>query len=579
MTRRELLAGLLLGIVGFAVNGFKLPLFFDVDFLFGSVFSMYALLRFGPRAGVLAAVIAASCTWLHWRHPWAILIFSAEALFVAWLLARRRLELMAGALLFWITVGPLLVWLCYHHLLALTHGSALLIALKQGANGLFNILIAEIAFLLTRRGRERGPLFSLHERLRIILQGVVLIPAFAVVYLDIADSFRTQMAFMEQTALRATDVAGLAVADWLKEERQKALLLADLVNDPETVPAEELQRILDAFRSVHGDCLRLGVLDRRHVTRAFSPSRDDHGRSMVGIDLGDRPYIERLRERERPVLHEPFFGRISMPGSRLLVLVPLWSGDEYRGAIIHALSLSHPQEILRGLTVHREGVIDITLLDEHRRVILSTRPGRNFFDPFTLPADGRLVASGGVMQWLPDAQPGVGAMKRWSRSFFLREVDLSPDDDFQLVVEHSVAPTIQLLTRQTSLNLGALALVMLLVFAFSHWASRRLMRPIAALGRATRQLPDRILRGERIAWAPAIVREEEELQENFRHLEDALQESFDELNVMKESLEERVAERTAELAENRRFLADLIEHSGTLIFVKDDAIAKKAHAA
>lgn len=569
MSRRDLIAGLLLGFVGFAVNGFKLPLFFDVDFLFGSIFSMYALLRFGLRAGVPAAVIAASCTWLHWGHPWAILTFSVEALCVGWLLTRRKLELMTGALIYWGTVGLLLVWLCYHLRMDLPLDLTLLVALKQGVNGLLNVLLAELLFMLTRRDTRRRPLFSLRERLRIILQGVVLIPAFLVVYLDITDSFRARMEFMRQMAVRVADVAGLTVSNWLTEERHKVLFLAELVGDPETAPPDRLQGVLDAFRAAHSDAFRLGVLDSRHVTRAFSPARDEFGKSMLGVDLSDRPYIERLRERERPVLYEAFLGRMGIPGPRLIILAPRWSGAEYRGAVFNVLSLAHPEDLLRGLVVHREGVVDITLVDARRRVILSTRPERKILDSFTLPVDGDLKDSGGVSQLLPEPRPGVGAMARWNRSFFLSETDLSPDDDFRLILEVSLAPTIRLITRQTAFTLGTLALVMLLVLALSRWVSQRLLQPIVALGQATRQLPDRLLRGERIDWAPAMVREEEELQENFRRMEGALQGSFDELTAMKESLEERVAERTAELAENRRFLADLIEHSGTLIFVKD----------
>ncbi len=569
MSRCDLIAGLLLGLVGFAVNWFKLPLFFDVDFLFGSIFSMYALLRFGLRAGVLAALIAASCTWLHWQHPWAILTFSAEALFVGWLLTRRRLELMTGALIYWSTVGLLLVWLGYHGRMGLILDATLLVALKQGVNGLLNVLLAELLFLFTRRDTRHSPLFSLRERLRIILQGVVLIPAFLVVYLDITDSFRTQMEFMRQTAVRASDVATLVVANWLAEERHKVLFLADLVGDPETASSDEMQRILDSFRGAHDDSFRLGVLDSRHVTRAFSPALDEFGKSTVGEDLSDRPYVERLREVDRPVLHEAFMGRIGTPGPRLILLAPLWSGGEYRGSVFNVLALAHPEGLLRGLVVHREKVVEITVVDERRRVILSTRPERKALDPFTLPINGSLQDSGGVMQWLPETRPGVGAMERWTRSFFLRETDLSPDDDFQLVLEVSLAPSIRLITRQTSITLGALALVMLLVLALSRWISQRMLQPIAALGTATRQLPDRLLQGERIAWAPAMVWEEEELQENFRRMEEALQGSFDELTAMKQNLEARVAARTAELAENRRFLADLIENSGTLIFVKD----------
>jgi len=569
MTRRELFAGLLLGLVGFAVNWFRLPLFFDVDFLFGSVLGMFALLRFGLAAGLLAALIAASCTWLHWQHPWAILIFSTEALCVGWLLTRRRLELTTAALIYWATIGVLLVWLCYHGRMGLALDATFLVALKQGVNGLLNVLLAEILFLLVRRDPLCGPRFSLRERLRVILQGVVLIPAFLVVYLDVADSFRAQMAFMRQTTVRAADVARLAVDNWLTEERHKLLFLADLVGDPETAPPDRQQRILDSFRSAHDDSFRVGVLDSRHVTRAFSPTLDEFGVSTIGVDFGDRPYIERLRERGRPVFYEAFMGRMGIPGPRLIILAPRWSGEEYRGAVFNSLSLAHPRELLRGLVVHREGVVDITLVDARRRVVLSTRPQRKILDPFTLPADGSLQDSGGVMQWLPEARPGVGAMERWTRSFLLREAELSPDDDSRLVLEVSLAPSLRLITRQTSITLGALALMMLLVLALSHWVSRRLLRPIAALGQATRQLPDRLMRGEPIAWAPAMVREEAELQENFQRMEEALQGSFSELTAMKDHLEERVAERTAELAENRRFLADLIENSGTLIFVKD----------
>ena len=569
MSRRDLIAGLLLGLVGFAVNCFKLPLFFDVDFLFGSVFSMFALLRFGMAAGLLSALIAASCTWLHWQHPWAFLIFSVEALCAGWLLTRRRLELMTGALIYWATVGLLLVWLCYHRQMGLALDSTLLVALKQGLNGLLNVLLAELLFLRVPCDARRGRVFSLRERLRIILQGVVLIPAFCVIYLHIADSFRTQMEFMRQTTVRAADVAGLAVSNWLTEESHKVLFLANLVGDPLAAAPQDLQGLLDTFRSEHSDAFRLGVLDSNHVTRAFSPALDEFGKSTIGVDLGDRPYIERLHEQGRSVFYEAYMGRMGIPGPRLVLLAPRWSGTEYRGAVFIALSLAHPEALLRGLVVHREGVMDVSVVDSQRRVILSTRPERKILDPFTLPADGRLRDADGVMQWLPDARPGSGALERWTRSFFLREVDLSPDGDFRLVLEISLAPAIRSMTRQTSLTLGTLALVMLLVFSLSRWISRRLLQPIAALGQATRQLPDRLLRGERIVWAPAIVREEEELQENFRRMEEALQGSFDELTVMKECLEERVAERTAELAENRRFLADLIENSGTVIFVKD----------
>lgn len=110
MTRRELVAGLLLGLTGFALNWFKLPLFFNVDFLFGSIVTMFALLRFGLATALLASLIAASCTWLHWQHPWAVVLLTAETLTVGLLIRNKKFDLLVADGIYWFTVGPLLTF-------------------------------------------------------------------------------------------------------------------------------------------------------------------------------------------------------------------------------------------------------------------------------------------------------------------------------------------------------------------------------------------------------------------------------------------------------------------------------------
>ncbi len=90
MNRRTLLAGLLFGGAGFLLNLLTLELFLEVRFLFGSVLVLFALLQYGLGAGLLAAVVAAGATVLHWHNPWNILILDAEALVLVPALARMR---------------------------------------------------------------------------------------------------------------------------------------------------------------------------------------------------------------------------------------------------------------------------------------------------------------------------------------------------------------------------------------------------------------------------------------------------------------------------------------------------------
>jgi hypothetical protein len=69
---------LLIG-AGFLGNYFQVTLFFGVDFLFGSIAVMLVLYFYGLAWGVLAALVASSFTYVLWGHPYAIVIFTAEA--------------------------------------------------------------------------------------------------------------------------------------------------------------------------------------------------------------------------------------------------------------------------------------------------------------------------------------------------------------------------------------------------------------------------------------------------------------------------------------------------------------------
>jgi len=133
-----------LTIVAWMGNVLRLPLFFGVDFLFGSIAVMLVLNFYGITAGVLAAAIAGSYTWIVWEHPWALIIFTLEGLWVGLGLKRGYRNLLLIDLAYWVPLGMILVSFFYGKLLDFSPAGTLLIALKQGLNGIFNALIASI---------------------------------------------------------------------------------------------------------------------------------------------------------------------------------------------------------------------------------------------------------------------------------------------------------------------------------------------------------------------------------------------------------------------------------------------------
>jgi len=157
---RALLTGAL-ALAALLGNWFSLPVGFGVDFLFGSIAVMLALAWLGTGAGLTVALVGGAYTWLLWDHPYALLIFLAEAAAVGWHRdrAHRRGQhpppLAVSAALYWLLLGIPLALLAHRFVLGMGWTPTLLIALKQSLNGILNAALADLVLvagaLLTRR--------------------------------------------------------------------------------------------------------------------------------------------------------------------------------------------------------------------------------------------------------------------------------------------------------------------------------------------------------------------------------------------------------------------------------------------
>ena len=110
---RSALALAILMAAGLAGNYFSLPLFFGVDFLFGSIAVLIVVQLYGILWGTVAAAIVSSYTYILWGHPYALAIFIGEAFFVGLLLRRQRQNLLLLDGIYWLCIGMPLIWLFY----------------------------------------------------------------------------------------------------------------------------------------------------------------------------------------------------------------------------------------------------------------------------------------------------------------------------------------------------------------------------------------------------------------------------------------------------------------------------------
>ena len=546
--RHRLLPALLLGLAGLLVNLLRYEIFFNVDLIFGSVFVMLAILHVGEGPGVVAALIAGSATWILWNHPWAMVIFGGEALFVGWLVRRRSWDLLLADLLFWGALGIPLIWVFYHLVLRTPVQTTALVFLKQAINGIINALLACILHLAWR-ARSRGSGTTRPTLRSVVFVTMVSLVTFpALLYLTVF--VRQEVHRGEQEMVRQSAELDLVTREvlqtWIGDRHQSIATLANLASQLNQ-RREDLQRAVEAIRTAMPAFKRAGVLDIHAEVIAFSPLVDDLGHATLGRNFSDRPYIPILRESLKPWVADVVMGRVGRPEPVISLVVPVVRNGRYDGYCIGIVDA----KLIRGILAIIAGSVDarLTLLDRSGHVVASTREDLTMMAAFARPPGERHPLGEGVWRVLPPARPGRSTMQQWSESCIVQEGLLSPQLPWKLVVESPQAPLIADLSRITIRGLGTLLLLILLTIGLAHLFSQRFTRAIARLEEATRAFPGRLGGdpGANLVLAPSRIGEIQHLNDRFQQMTDALRVSFRELNDLKDTLEQRVTTRTQEL--------------------------------
>lgn len=142
-----ILSTLVLSLLAYLGNYAAYPLFYSVAFIFGSIAVIYAALSFGRCSAVFVAFVGGIYTIHLWGHPYALIIFLLEALWVSTLIKKYSSHIVIIDLSYWLLVGIPLVFIFYTKFIGLPFNAAALISLKQTLNGIFNALIASFIFI------------------------------------------------------------------------------------------------------------------------------------------------------------------------------------------------------------------------------------------------------------------------------------------------------------------------------------------------------------------------------------------------------------------------------------------------
>lgn len=520
----------LIGLIGLGVCGnyWRWSFFFHIDFLFGTIAVWLVLYLYGLRWGAIAAVAAATVTYFIWHHPYAIIIFACEFLFVGILYERFKPNLALLNWLYWILLGMPLVWLFYSQVLGVDPIQVKIIMLKQAVNGIFNALTASLilTYVPLQRWFSRSTTttdLSLQQTLFNILVAFVFFPT--LVFMAIGShQVVNNITTAQQHHLRdAAEHGKTLIQNWYEQHARAIAALqqsATQVRDLSAPTADELtllQKQVEILRATLPDFQYLAIADQANQVLVAAPPQAGQWLPqalLFPVSATQPTLIGWDNVTKSGVIKQS----LTVDGQ------PLGSvgGQISLGELEQQLAASLDELDLRATVINAQHRIITSTVPEHLPGLL--------FNPRQigelLPIDDQ------TYQRLPTEGSPL-FMVRWTNSFFVQEVPLSDMVPWTLVLESPAKNDVKEIESFHTRNLFILLMVSGLAFALATWVSRRLVRPLAQLAQVTHNLPNQLVEEKAIAWPESPVVELASLVRNFQQMATTLTQKFQELRQAK----------------------------------------------
>lgn len=541
---RSTIVLLCLLVAGYLGNYFKIPMILHADWLFGSLFVMLVVRLYGFGWGAIAAAIANTYTILLWKHPYAFIIFTLEALFVGWRLRRHSNNLLLTDVMYWGLIGFPLLWFLYAVVGKIPPQAVLFISFKNPVNQICNALIASLILThtpLTRwLGTRKSRTHAFEQTLLNLLVAFVLLPALVLTIWNCQDATAVQeknlLTRLEDTQhnIRAD------LQDWHQQRLQKLQALASRVRDSSNESA--IREQMQAARQTLPEFRNFYLVDTNGQILNSTPN---------ATTLESLP-LRALLDAKQPTVSELL--RISNSPTIFQSVPILQDGN----AIAQLLAELDANALKQPLLVDPAPSNQlVSLLDRQNRVIASTRDDLKAGQPFDRDGNGEIHrVDGNTHIWVP-VLPNVAKVVRWRKSFYVQKSAVGGDLPWNLEIEKASAAHLVALDGIYTKSFAILMAIAVLAPLLAKPISRSLVKPLLQLANLTNNLPDKLTEQQSLQIPASAIAEINTLSGNFQLMERALQDKFQEIQQANQEIQQ--AKEAADSANEAKseFLANM----------------------
>jgi PAS domain S-box-containing protein len=531
----------LLSVLGLYGNSLKYELFFNVDIIFGSIFAILAVRIYGYY-GIIVGFIAGTYTYVLWNHPYAIIIYTAEAAFVAHFRAKIK-NTVATDLAYWIICGIPIIFVSYHLVMGMDLDSTLLIMMKQTVNGVISALAAAVLYDIYRLYKIRIRKVEMHISYQHMIFQTVLVVFLVPMMIYIMTSISTNKRYVSEGMFRGlsqtSKSVSISIEEFIQDNIWQMELIKELTNN-HYIKSDEPLRLVDEyrqFRAVHEYVENVALLDKDlNVILCSDPEKMEARKDIIdqGMSFGEwtgsDPYVSPVKVFEENV------------GERTVIFI-LSSLKDDTGKVLNyirvAIDFDYISRMLTRMT--GESKILLTLLDRNGNVIFSTsdkvKSGGQWTDRNISGSMTKMTVNG-IYQYAPPPKANLSVMMRWNSSLYTKSVDIDSMTGFRLVTDLPLDNLVSYMHTSARRALFIVFTMILIAVIFAYLLSLRITKQLKVIAERTKDLPMKINAGDTLRWPKSYIKEAVEIQENFHEMAEQLHDMFAELRDQKRDIEQ-----------------------------------------
>ncbi|NQZ52894.1 MAG: PAS domain S-box protein [Piscirickettsiaceae bacterium] len=283
-------------LMGLAGNIANLELFFGVNFLFGSIATMLVLRISGWAWGSLAGFLISLYSLYLWGHPYAIIIFTLEAVVVGFLIHSKRFDdYVLADITYWIVIGGPLIYLFYTQMLELDDQVSYLIIVKQSLNGILNTVISSLIFIGILSIRPnfsslkillKHESWPLHKLVRVVLMFFAIVPLIIIMTISNSSEFNKIETHLDTQINEKLIIGKKRLNQFITWHAAHGDVLVDLLADSLNDQNEIKNSFADWYLlSTPQEIEGLVIVDSQHISHVFGSN--DYKNKMAELTVNE----------------------------------------------------------------------------------------------------------------------------------------------------------------------------------------------------------------------------------------------------------------------------------------------------